>query len=89
MLLTRTTWATQGSGGSNGALDHFKETGEKHPLVVKLGTISADIDSADCYSYATDEDGPVKIPNLAVLLEKRGIKQLSSMYVFLLRSLYF
>ena len=71
----------QGSGGSNGALDHFKETGEKYPLVVKLGTITADIATADCYSYAPDEDGPVKIPNLADMLEKRGIKQLSSMYV--------
>jgi len=73
----------QGSGGSNGALDHYKETGEKYPLVVKLGTITADIETADCYSYAADEDGPVKIPNLAELLEKRGIKQLSSMYVCL------
>jgi ubiquitin carboxyl-terminal hydrolase 5/13 len=40
-----------GSGGSNGALDHFNETGQKYPLVVKLGTITADIDTADCYSY--------------------------------------
>ena len=49
------------------------ETGEKYPLVVKLGTITADVETADCYSYAKDEDGPVKIPNLATLLEKRGI----------------
>jgi ubiquitin carboxyl-terminal hydrolase 5/13 len=49
------------------------ETGEKYPLVVKLGTITEDIDTADCYSYAKDEDGPVKIPNLADLLKKRGI----------------
>ena len=62
-----------GSGGSNGALDHFNETGKLYPLVVKLGTITADIDTADCYSYAPDEDGPVKIPNLAALLTKRGI----------------
>ena len=62
-----------GSGGSNGALDHFNETGKQYPLVVKLGTITADIDTADCYSYAPDEDGPVKIPNLAELLAKRGI----------------
>lgn len=67
----RKNW--DGSGGSNGALDHFNETGQKYPLVVKLGTITADIDTADCYSYAKDEDGPVKIPNLAELLEKRGI----------------
>ena len=67
----RKNW--DGSGGSNGALDHFKETGEKYPLVVKLGTITQDTNTADCYSYAKDEDGPVKIPNLASLLEKRGI----------------
>ncbi len=67
----RKNW--DGSGGSGGALDHFKETGEKYPLVVKLGTITDDVDTADCYSYATDEDGPVKIPNLAELLKKRGI----------------
>ena len=34
----RKNW--DGSGGSNGALDHFTETGEKYPLVVKLGTIT-------------------------------------------------
>lgn len=68
----RANW--DGSGGSNGALDHFNETGQQYPLVVKLGTITADIDTADCYSYAPDEDGPVKIPNLKELLEKRGIK---------------
>lgn len=67
----RKNW--DGSGGSNGALDHFTETGEKYPLVVKLGTITEDISTADCYSYAKDEDRPVKIPNLKELLEKRGI----------------
>ena len=68
----RRNW--DGSGGSNGALDHYNETGQQYPLVVKLGTITADLDSADCFSYAKDEDGPVKIPNLGELLEKRGIK---------------
>ena len=67
----RKNW--DGSGGSNGALDHFQETGEQYPLVVKLGTITADVSTGDCYSYAKDEDGPVQIPNLAELLEKRGI----------------
>jgi ubiquitin carboxyl-terminal hydrolase 5/13 len=67
----RKNW--DGSGGSNGALDHFLATGERYPLVVKLGTITADVSSADCYSYAKDEDGPVLVPNLAELLEKRGI----------------
>lgn len=46
----RKNW--DGSGGTNGALDHFIETGEKYPLVVKLGTITEDITTADCYSYA-------------------------------------
>jgi ubiquitin carboxyl-terminal hydrolase 5/13 len=49
------------------------ETGEKYPLVVKLGTITEDINTADCYSYAKVEDCPVQIPNLKELLEKRGI----------------
>jgi len=70
----RKNW--DGSGGSNGALDHFQETGEIYPLVVKLGTITTEgIEvQADCYSYAKDEDGPVKIPNLKELLAKRGIQ---------------
>jgi ubiquitin carboxyl-terminal hydrolase 5/13 len=68
----RKNW--DGSGGSNGALDHFHETGGNYPLVVKLGTITANVETADCYSYADDEDCPVLIPNLAALLEKRGIK---------------
>jgi len=68
----RKNW--DGSGGSNGAIDHYLETGQKYPLAVKLGTITEDVDTADCYSYAKDEDGPVKIPNLAELLDKRGIK---------------
>ena len=40
---------------------------------MKLGTITKDPDTADCYCYAADEDGPVKIPNLPELLAKRGI----------------
>ena len=45
-------------------------------MVVKLGTITAEGSTvhADCYSYAKDEDGPVKIPNLKELLAKRGIQ---------------
>jgi ubiquitin carboxyl-terminal hydrolase 5/13 len=70
----RKNW--DGSGGSNGALDHFQETGETYPLVVKLGTITAEGSTvhADCYSYAKDENGPVKILNLKELLLKRGIQ---------------
>jgi len=68
----RKNW--DGSGGSNGAMNHYVESGEKYPLVVKLGTITEDITTADCYSYARDEDCPVLIPNLRELLEKRGIR---------------
>jgi ubiquitin carboxyl-terminal hydrolase 5/13 len=62
-----------GSGGSNGALDHYNDTQQLYPLVVKLGTITADPSTADCYSYAKDEDGPVQISNLVELLTRRGI----------------
>ena len=54
-------------------LDHFLVTEEKYPLVVKLGTIMEDMSTANCYSYAKDEDEPGKIPNLKNMLEKRGI----------------
>jgi len=63
-----------GSGGSNGALDHFKEEQSKgnfFPLVVKLGTITAQ--GADVYSYAPDEDDLVKDPHLAQHLAHWGI----------------
>lgn len=63
-----------GSGGSNGALDHFKEEQEKgkfFPLVVKLGTITPQ--GADVYSYAPDEDDMVKNSFLAKHLEHWGI----------------
>ena len=68
----RQNW--DGSGGSNGAVEHFAETGALYPLVVKLGTVTADVGTADCYSYAPDEDGPVTVPNLAELLARRGIR---------------
>lgn len=63
-----------GSGGSNGALDHFNEEqakGNFFPLVVKLGTITPQ--GADVYSYAPDEDDMVKDPLLAQHLEHWGI----------------
>lgn len=63
-----------GSGGSNGALDHYKEErtkGNEFPLVVKLGTITPN--GADVYSYAPDEDEMVKDPLLAKHLEHWGI----------------
>jgi len=40
-----------GTGGNNHAADHFDET--KHPLSVKLGTITPQ--GADIYSYAEDD----------------------------------
>ena len=43
--------------------------------MVKLGTITEDVSTADCYSYAKDEDEPGKIPNLKKMLEKRGIME--------------
>lgn len=63
-----------GSGGSNGALEHFEEEkakGNFFPLVVKLGTITPA--GADVYSYAPDEDNLVKDPLLAQHLEHWGI----------------
>ena len=44
----RRNW--DGSGGTGASLQHYMESGEKYPLAVKLGTITAD--GADVYSYA-------------------------------------
>lgn len=63
-----------GTGGSNGALDHCNEEkakGNLYPLVVKLGTITPQ--GADVYSYASDEDDMVKDPLLAEHLAHWGI----------------
>jgi len=63
-----------GSGGTNGALEHFEEEqakGNFYPLCVKLGTITPQ--GADVYSYAKDEDGMVKDPNLAEHIAHWGI----------------
>jgi ubiquitin carboxyl-terminal hydrolase 5/13 len=68
----RKNW--DGSGGSNGALDHFleeKAKGNFYPLVVKLGTITPQ--GADVYSYAPDQDDAVKDPWLAEHLVHWGI----------------
>ncbi|XP_041377545.1 LOW QUALITY PROTEIN: ubiquitin carboxyl-terminal hydrolase 5-like [Gigantopelta aegis] len=56
-----------GSGGNNHAVEHFNHA--KHPLAVKLGTITGD--SADVYSY--DEDEMVEDPLLAKHLAHFGI----------------
>ncbi len=53
----RRNW--DGSGGTGAALRHYEATGERFPLVVKLGTITPH--GADVYSYAKDEDCMVKV----------------------------
>ncbi|XP_047334441.1 ubiquitin carboxyl-terminal hydrolase 14 [Impatiens glandulifera] len=58
-----------GSGGNNHAVEHYKEVG--YPLAVKLGTITADLDGADVYSYA--EDDSVVDPMLGQHLAFYGI----------------
>jgi ubiquitin carboxyl-terminal hydrolase 5/13 len=60
-----------GSGGTDGALNHFNNTGKIYPLVVKLGTITPA--GADVYSYAEDEDCMVSDPKLAEHLSRWGI----------------
>jgi len=67
-----------GSGGNGSALRHYeamKAQGKHYPLVVKLGTISAN--GADVYSYSPDEDDMVEDPYLAVHLRHWGINMLS------------
>ena len=51
-----------GSGGNGAAMRHFEATGQKYPLVVKLGTITPN--GADVYSYASDENDMVEDPDL-------------------------
>ncbi|XP_074586627.1 ubiquitin carboxyl-terminal hydrolase 14-like isoform X2 [Curcuma longa] len=67
ILCGRRNW--DGSGGNNHAIEHYKET--NYPLAVKLGTITADIESADVYSYP--EDDTVEDPLLAQHLAFFGI----------------
>ncbi|CAM6094678.1 unnamed protein product [Calypogeia fissa] len=63
----RRNW--DGSGGNNHAIEHYNET--NYPLAVKLGTITADLEAADVYSYP--EDDTVEDPYLAQHLEHFGI----------------
>lgn len=67
ILCGRRNW--DGTGGNNHAVEHFNET--KYPLAVKLGTITADLETADVYSYAEDES--VEDPLLAEHLSFFGI----------------
>ena len=67
-----------GSGGNGSALRHYeamKAQGKEYPLVVKLGTISAN--GADVYSYAPDEDDMVEDPFVAQHLRHWGINMMS------------
>ncbi|KAL5972953.1 ubiquitin-specific protease ubp14 [Asimina triloba] len=63
----RRNW--DGTGGNNHALEHYKET--NYPLAVKLGTITADLEAADVFSYPEDES--VEDPFLAQHLAFFGI----------------
>eukprot|EP00621_Florenciella_sp_RCC1693_P016503 CAMPEP_0182531890 /NCGR_PEP_ID=MMETSP1323-20130603/10212_1 /TAXON_ID=236787 /ORGANISM="Florenciella parvula, Strain RCC1693" /LENGTH=833 /DNA_ID=CAMNT_0024741539 /DNA_START=51 /DNA_END=2548 /DNA_ORIENTATION=- len=65
----RKNW--DGSGGTNGGLNHYTATGNQYPLAVKLGTITPT--DADVYSYAPDEDQMVKVPKLGEYLKHWGI----------------
>ncbi|KAK9085041.1 hypothetical protein Sjap_025452 [Stephania japonica] len=67
ILCGRRSW--DGSGGNNHAIEHYKET--NYPLAVKLGTITADLDKADVFSYPEDES--VEDPLLAQHLAFFGI----------------
>ncbi|GLT77243.1 hypothetical protein SLA2020_488480 [Shorea laevis] len=67
ILCGRRNW--DGSGGNNHAIEHYKETG--YPLAIKLGTITADLEAADVFSYP--EDDGVEDPLLAQHLQFFGI----------------
>ncbi|KAL3639889.1 ubiquitin-specific protease ubp14 [Castilleja foliolosa] len=67
ILCGRKNW--DGSGGNDHAVNHYNVT--KYPLAVKLGTITADLEAADVYSY--DEDASVVDPLLAQHLQHFGI----------------
>ncbi|CAN6694463.1 unnamed protein product [Malus baccata var. baccata] len=67
ILCGRKNW--DGTGGNNHAIEHYKETG--YPLAVKLGTITADLEGADVFSYP--EDDSILDPLLAQHLAFFGI----------------
>ncbi|XP_054812623.1 ubiquitin carboxyl-terminal hydrolase 14 isoform X2 [Prosopis cineraria] len=67
ILCGRKNW--DGTGGNNHAVEHYKETG--YPLAVKLGTVTADLEAADVFSYP--EDDSVIDPLLAQHLAFFGI----------------
>jgi ubiquitin carboxyl-terminal hydrolase 5/13 len=60
--------------GNGAAMRHFQATGNKYPLCVKLGTITAK--GGDVFSYAPDEDDMVLDPKLGEHLEHWGINMM-------------
>lgn len=67
ILCGRRNW--DGTGGNNHAISHYQMT--NYPLAVKLGTITADLEGADVFSYPEDES--VEDPLLAEHLSHFGI----------------
>uniref|UniRef100_A0A7N0SZ72 Ubiquitin carboxyl-terminal hydrolase n=1 Tax=Kalanchoe fedtschenkoi TaxID=63787 RepID=A0A7N0SZ72_KALFE len=67
ILCGRKNW--DGTGGNNHAIQHYENTG--YPLAVKLGTITADLEAADVFSYPEDES--ILDPHLAQHLAYFGI----------------
>ncbi|KAJ8532409.1 hypothetical protein K7X08_012332 [Anisodus acutangulus] len=67
ILCGRKNW--DGTGGNDHAVNHYRETG--YPLAVKLGTVTADLEGADVFSYPEDES--VIDPLLAQHLAHFGI----------------
>ncbi|MCD7462884.1 ubiquitin-specific protease ubp14 [Datura stramonium] len=67
ILCGRKNW--DGTGGNDHAVNHYRETG--YPLAVKLGTVTADLEGADVFSYPEDES--VVDPLLAQHLAHFGI----------------
>lgn len=63
----RKNW--DGTGGNNHAIEHYEQT--RYPLAVKLGTITADLEGADVFSYP--EDDSIEDPLLAQHLAFFGI----------------
>lgn len=63
ILCGRSNW--DGTGGNDHAIEHYRE--KKYPLAVKLGTLSADLEKADVFSYPEDEsvDDPLLAQHLA------------------------
>ncbi|KAI3810814.1 hypothetical protein L1987_20436 [Smallanthus sonchifolius] len=67
VLCGRKLW--DGNGGNNQAIEYYNET--HYPLVVKLGTITSDLEGAGVFSYPEDES--VTNPLLADHLAFFGI----------------